>query len=134
MDKELLYEGKENTSSLSLTEFSPTGAKADINLAGKVNGKIMGLIITTHNVLMKLDTTTEFSIKSIIFSNGEPIIVMGKGTGGVFDANLNKKIDEDLTFMTMSKRLEYLNTTKGRSEGLFNLGTGEFSFKVYAVK
>jgi hypothetical protein len=130
----MLYEGKQNTSSLSLKEFSQEGAKASINLAGKVSGKVTGLVITTHDVLMKLDTKTEFSIKSIIFSDGEPIIVMGKGTGGVFDSNLNKKIEEDLTFQTPSQRLGYLNTTKGRSEGLFNLATGEFSFKVYAVK
>jgi len=88
---------------------------------------------TMHDVLMKLDTTTEFSVKSIIFSNGEPVIVMGKGTGGVFDSNLNKKIEEDLVFQTPSPRLAYLNTTKGRSEGVFNLGTGVFSFKVYTA-
>jgi hypothetical protein len=134
MEKEMLYEGKQNASSINLIEFNPQGAKADISLAGMVNGMVTGLIITTHNVLMKLDTTTEFSIKSIIFSNGEPVVVMGKGTGGVFDTNLNKKIEEDLTFQTPSQRLGYLNTTKGRSEGLFNLGTGEYSFKVYAIK
>jgi hypothetical protein len=37
-------------------------------------------------------------------------------------------------FQTPSQRLAYLNSTKGWSEGLYNLATGEYSFKVYAVK
>jgi hypothetical protein len=45
-----------------------------------------------------------------------------------------QKIEENLTFQTPSKRLAYLNTTKGRSEGLYNFETGEYKFKVYAVK
>ena len=41
--------------------------------------------MTTHNILMKPDGTGEADLRSIIFSNGEPIFVMGKATGKVVD-------------------------------------------------
>ena len=132
MEKELLFEGKENTSSVNIREFSPQGARLDVTLAGKVSGKVTGLIMTTHNALMKPDGTGEADLRSIIFSNGEPIFLWGKATGKVVDPTPIRKIEENLTFQTPSQKLAYLNTTKGRSEGLYNFGTGEYSFKVYA--
>ncbi|MCJ7634729.1 hypothetical protein MUP77_20350 [Candidatus Bathyarchaeota archaeon] len=134
MEKELLFEGKENTSSVNIREFSPQGARLDVTLAGKASGKVTGLIMTTHNALMKPDGTGEADLRSIIFSNGEPIFLWGKATGKVVDPTPIQKIEENLTFQTPSQKLAYLNTTKGRSEGLYNFGTGEYSFKVYAVK
>jgi len=132
--KELLFEGKESTSSVNIREFSPKGAMLDITVAGKVSGKVAGLIMTTHNALMKPDGTGEADVRSIIFSNGEPIFVWGKATSKMVDPTPIEKIEENLTFQTPSKRLAYLNTTKGLSEALYNLGTGEYTFKVYAVK
>lgn len=134
MEKELLFEGKENASSVNIREFSPQGARLDITAVGKVSGKVAGLIMTTHNVLLKPDGTGEADVRSIIFSNGEPIMVFGKATGEPVDPTPIMKIEENLAFQTPSKRLSYLNTTKGRSEGLFNMGKGEYSFKVYVVK
>jgi hypothetical protein len=134
MDKELLFEGKENTSSVNIKEFGQNGAKLDITLAGKVSGKVAGLIMTTHNMLMKPDGTGEADLRSIIFSNGESIMVMGKATGKMVDPAPIEKLEENLTFMTMSKKLGYLNTTKGWADATYNIATGEYSFKVYAVK
>ena len=134
MDKELLFEGKENTTSVNIKEFSPEGAKLDIMVVGKVSGKVIGQIMTTHNALMKPDNTGTADVRSIIFSNGEPIFVWGKATSKMVDPTPIEKIEENLTFQTPSKRLAYLNTTKGLSEALYNLGTGEYSFKVYAIK
>ena len=134
MDKELLFEGKENTTAVNLKEFSPEGAKLDIMVAGKVNGKVTGFIMTTHNALMKPDGTGNADVRSIIFSNGESIMVMGKATGKMVDPTPIEKIEENLTFMTGSKKLAYLNTTKGWADASYNLATGEYTFKVYAVK
>jgi hypothetical protein len=44
----------------------------DINLAGKITGKATGFIMSTHNILMKPDGTTEVDLKSIILSDGKP--------------------------------------------------------------
>jgi hypothetical protein len=134
MEKEILYEGKVMVTSINIKEFSPAGARFDATSAGKVSGKVTGLVMTTHNALMKPGGPGEADVKSIIFSNGEPIMVWGKAKSQMVDPTPIQKIEENLTFQTSSQRLAYLNTTKGLSEGLLNLGTGEYNFKVYAVK
>jgi hypothetical protein len=44
MEKELLFEGKENASTAAVKEFSPNGAVLEINLTGKISGKAAGFI------------------------------------------------------------------------------------------
>jgi hypothetical protein len=83
---------------------------------------------------MKPGGTSDVDLKSIIFSNGEPIFVSGKATGKVIDPTPIGKIEGTLTFQTPSQKLAFLNTTKGQSEALFNLATGEYNFKICAVK
>ena len=134
MDKELLFEGKESTTSVNIKEFSSEGARLGITVAGKVSGKVTGFILSTHSILMKPGGISELDLRSIIFSNDEPIFVFGKATGKIVDPTPIGKIDGDLTFQTPSQKLAYLNTTKGQSEALYNLATGEYSFKVYIVK
>jgi hypothetical protein len=134
LEKEMIFEGKESTTSVNIREFSPEGAKLSINLGGKISGKVEGFILSTHDILMKPDRTSEVEIKSIIFSNGEPIFVSGKDTGKIVDPTPIGKIEGNLAFQTPSQKLAYLNTTRGWSEALYNITTGEYTFKVYAVK
>ncbi len=134
MEKELLFEAKEKTMAINIKEFSPEGAKLDIMVGGTVSGKITGQIMTTHNSLMKPDGTGSADVKSMIFSNGEAIMVMGTANGTMVDPAPIEKIEEKLTFMTASKNLAYLNTTKGWADASYNMATGEYSAKVYAVK
>jgi hypothetical protein len=134
LEKELLFEGKEDTSSVKINGFSPDGAMLEITLFGKVNGKVTGIILSTHTILLKPDRTSEVEVKSIIFSNGEPIFIWGKDTGKVVDPTPIGKIEGNLTFQTPSQKLGYLNTTKCWTEALYNIATGEYSFKVYTVK
>jgi hypothetical protein len=134
MDRDLLFEGKENTSSVNIKEFTPEGVRLDITVTGKISGKITGQIISTHNILMKPGGTSDLELKSIIFSNGEPIFVMGKATGKIIDPTPIGKIEGNLTFQTSSQKLAYLNTTKGWSEATYNMATGEYTFKIYAVR
>lgn len=93
VEKELLFEGKENASSVNIKEFSPRGAILDITLAGKINGKASVFIMSTHNILMKPGGTSEVDLKSIIFSNGEPIFAWGKATGKVIELTPLGKIE-----------------------------------------
>jgi hypothetical protein len=134
MEKELLFEGKENTTSVNVKEFSPKGAVLDISLRGKISGKVDGFILSTHNILMKPDRTSEVEIRSMIFSNGEAVFVSGKDTGKVVDPTPIGKIEGNLTFQTPSQRLAYLNTTNSWTEATYNIATGEYNFKVYAIK
>jgi hypothetical protein len=134
MERELLFEGKENTTSVNVKEFSPKGAVLGISLRGKISGKVEGFILSTHNILMKPDRTSEVEIRSIIFSNGEAVFASGKDTGVVVDPTPIGKIEGNLTFQTPSQRLAYLNTTTGWTEATYNIATGEYTFKVYTVK
>ena len=134
MEKELLFEGIENTTSVNVKEFSPAGARLDITISGKISGKLTGQILSTHFILLKAGGVSEIDLKSVIFSNGEPVFVSGKATGKIVDPAPIGKIQGDLTFQTPSQRLAYLNTTKGWTDALYNLATGEYTFKVYAVK
>ena len=90
--------------------------------------------MSTHNILMKPDGTSEVDIKSIIFSEGKPIFAYGKATGKVIDPTPIGKIDGAITFQTPNPKLADLNATKGQSEATFNLATGEYNFKIYALK
>jgi hypothetical protein len=134
MEKDLLFEGKENTTSVNIKEFTPAGVKADITVAGKISGKVTGQILSTHSILMKAGGISELELRSIIFSNGEPIFVSGKANGKLVDPTPIGKIEGNLTFQTPSQKLLYLNTTKGWSEALYNMATGEYTFKIYALK
>jgi hypothetical protein len=134
MEKELLFEGKENTTSVNIKEFTPTGVKLDITVAGKISGKVAGQILSTHSILMKAGGISELELRSIIFSNGEPIFVSGKANGKLVDPTPIGKIEGNLTFQTPSQKLSYLNTIKGWSEALYNMATGEYTFKIYALK
>jgi hypothetical protein len=134
VEKELLFEGKENASSVNIKEFSEKGALLEITLGGKITGKTSGQILSTHTILMKMGGTSDVDIKSIVFSSGEPIFIVGKATGKLVDPTPIGKIEGTLTFQTPSQKLSYLNTVKGWSEATFNMATGEYNFKIYSSK
>lgn len=134
MEKELLFEGKENTTSVYIREFTTAGVRLDITVAGKIEGKVTGQIMSTHNILMKPGGVSELELKSVIFSNGEPIFVMGKAQGKLIDPTPIGKIEGNLSFQTPSQKLAFLNTTKGWSEATYNMATGEYAFRVFSVK
>jgi len=47
---------------------------------------------------MKSGGTSELDLKSIIFSNGEPIFILGKANGKIVDPTPIGKIEANLTF------------------------------------
>ncbi len=59
---------------------------------------------------------------------------MGKAAGTVVDPTPIFPVQLEATLPTPSKRLDFLNTTNGRVEGLVNFGTGEYTFRDYAVR
>jgi hypothetical protein len=134
LEKQLLFEGKENTNSVRVKEFSPEGARLGINLKGKITGKIEGFIMSTREILMKPDRTSEVTIRSTNLSNGETVFALEKDTGKIVDPTPTGKIEGNLTFQTPSQNLAYLNQTKGWTEALYYIATGEYTFKVYTQK
>ncbi len=83
---------------------------------------------------MKQGGVSDLEIKSIIFSNGQPVFVMGNAKGKMIDPTPIGQIEADLTFQTPSPQLSYLNSTKAKSEATYNMATGEYQFKVYIIK
>ncbi len=137
MEKELLFEIKANTQSVNIKELNEKGSILDITLAGKVSGKTTGIIMTTHNMVMKADGSVEDDLRSMIFTNDGPIRVTGKAMGKLVPHGPDptiEKIEENLTFNTPSPKLAYLNTTKVWAEATYNIATGEYSGKVYTLK
>ena len=68
LEKELLFEGKESTTSVKVADFTfrgvpfEQGVQLEITLAGAVGGKIAGQIYSTHYMLMKPDGTSEVNL------------------------------------------------------------------------
>jgi hypothetical protein len=83
---------------------------------------------------MKPDNKGSADVRSMIFSNGELIMVWGKAYGKMVDPSPIEKIGENLAYMTAFKQHAYLNITKGWADATYNLATGVNNFKVYALK
>jgi hypothetical protein len=133
LEKELLFEGKENATSVKIVDFSLLGVQLEITLAGRISGKIEGQILSTHYILMRPDGTSEFDLKSVILGNGEPILVKGRATGKAADQAQIEKSRADLTFQTLNPKMAYLNAAYAWSEATYNRASGEYTFKVYSA-
>ncbi len=132
---ELLFDVKEKVTSVTLREFTAQGARIDFNLEGQVSGRLNGLRMSTHNVLLKADGTAEGDSRTLLFTkDGEPVFLIGKVKARLIDPTPKTSVEEELSFQTPSQKLAWLNTTKGWSEGTHNFATGEFNAKVYTQK
>ena len=126
---ELWFEVKEKATSRVIKEFSDAGAKFQYNAEGEVTGKYSGKHIETVDIVLKRDGTNEFEWRAIEFTKeGDTVMFWGKGTGkqGGFQG--------EISYMTGSKKLAWLNSAKGWAEGTANLMTNETVFKVYSLK
>jgi hypothetical protein len=75
---------------------------------------------------MKMDGTNEWEIRAMeITKEGDVVMVSGKGTG-----QQNNFIGE-LTYMTNSPRLSWLNNIKARVEGSTDMKNNEAILKVW---
>jgi hypothetical protein len=61
-----------------------------------------------------------------MMENTQDLFVQDSPTAG--------RCEGDVTFQTSSKKLAWLNTTKGWIEGTIEVSTGETTAKVYAKK
>lgn len=78
------------------------------------------------------DGTRGWEAKAIeVTSDGDPIIVMMKGTARQ-ESSTVVRFEGDVSFQAASKKLAWLNTTKGWIEGTNDVSTGEAAGKVYA--
>jgi hypothetical protein len=126
---ELLFEINEKATARTVKEFSEDGAKFQYNAEGQVAGKYFGKHIETVDIVLKRDGSNQWEIRAIDFvKDGTIVMFIGKGTGkqGGFQG--------EISYMTGSKELAWLNFTEAWMEGTANLMTNETAFKIYSTK
>ena len=129
---EVVVELKAKETTTTIKGITPAGIRLEVNLKGEVNGKFNAAHLETLGVLQKPDGTREWEAKAIeVTREGDSVIVVMKGSARQ-DSRMVVRFEGEVTFQTASKKLAWLNTTKGWIEGTNDMSTGEVAGKVYA--
>jgi len=132
--KEMLAEIKEKTDAVIIKEFNQDGAMIQYNSSGEVKGKYHANHVETVDVKLKMDGTNEWEVRAIeMTKEGDVMMITGKGTGKQERA-MGGSFKGEVTYMTNSPRLNWLNNTKGWVEGMTDQKTNEATMKIYAEK
>ena len=130
----MLAEIKEKTSTVTIKEFSQDGAMIEYNSTGEVKGKYHANHVETVDVKLKMDGTNEWEVRAIeMTKEGDVVMITGKGTGKQERA-MEGSFKGEVTYMTNSPRLNWLNNTKGWVEGMTDMKTNEATIKIYQEK
>ncbi len=125
---------KGKTITTSVRDISPSGVKLELNDVGQVSGKYDASHVETTTVWINTDGTQRWEGKSIeTTKDGDFIAVLGGGTAKNTGPT-SVSWSGELTYMTQSKKLAWLNNTKAWVEGTADTAKGEFHGKVYAKK
>lgn len=112
-----------------IKEFTKDGAKMQVNSVGETKGKFNAAHTETIDVFQKMDGTNTWEGRVMdVTMDGDVIMMSGKGTGK------GNSFQGECTLMTMSKKLAWLNSTKGWVEGTADQRNGKATLKVYSVK
>ncbi len=132
--KEMLGEIKEKRTSIIIKEFMPDGAMVQYNSMGEMKGKYHAVHLETVDVKFKMDGTNEWDVKAMeMTKEGDVVMITGKGTGKM-EKPLEGSIRGEVTYMTNSPRLSWLNNSKGLVEGTTDEKNNEATLKVWPVK
>lgn len=131
---ELLLEYKGKTTTLTVRDFTPAGARIEINEQGEMKGRYNANHLETVTVLIRPDGTSEWEAKGIETTrDGDTIFLTSKGTARTEDPS-TVRYEGNVSFQTPSQKLSWLNSTKGRIEGKYNNANGESIGSIYAKK
>ncbi len=101
---------------------------------GESKGKIAGMQMETVDIVQKIDGSNEWVSRIVeTTKDGDMIVMMAKGTGKMERPTMGSFMGE-VSFMTQSKKLSWLNNTKGILEGTNDTTKNEAMYKVYASK
>src|SRR5712691_3486790 len=133
-EEEFLGELSEKTTSVTIKEFTPDGVLISYNLQGTQKGQYDATHMETVDALFKPDGTYEFEARGIDQTNdGDMVLTRAKGIGKTVSPT-SVHAEGEATYQTLSKKLGWLNSAKGRFEGTYDLSTGEFVAKIFAQK
>jgi len=132
--KEMLAEIKEKVNAIIIKEFSKDGAMMQYNSMGEVKGRYHGSHIETVDVMLKMDGTNEWEVRAMeTTKEGDVVMISGKGSGKQETA-MTGSFKGEVTYMTNSPRLSWLNNTKGWVEGIMDQRNNEATMKIYQEK
>ena len=130
----MIGEIKEKTSAITIKEFSKEGAMIQYDSVGEFKGKYHANHIETADVKLNMDGTNEWEVKAMeTTKEGDVVMVTGKGTGRQEKA-MEGSFKGEVTYMTNSSRLSWLNNTKAWIEGITDQKNNEATIKIYAEK
>ncbi len=131
---ELIGEVRGKTVTTTIREISPLGVSISNNSTGEFTGKYTASQMQTVNVSMNLDGSSSYETKAIQNTlEGDFVVVTSRGTGKA-TGPATVAFEGEAAFMTQSKKLAWLNTSKGWIEGTANNATGEYQAKFYTQK
>lgn len=132
--KDLLGEIKEKTNAVIIKELATDGAMIQYNSMGEVKGRYHANHIETADVKLKMDGTNEWEVRAMeMTKEGDVVMISGKGTGRQESA-MTGSFNGEVTYMTNSSRLSWLNNTKGWVEGMMDQKNNEATMKIYQEK
>jgi len=129
---ELIAEMKGKSNSWTLKEVSKSGVTMEVNDSGEISGKYNAQFLETTTIHMKPDGSMTWEGRGMQNSGPDMIVVTSKGTA--HRTPTTTTWEGDVTFMTQSPKLAWLNNTKGWTEGTANQADQTFTAKVYAKK
>ncbi len=130
---ELIAEIKGKTHSWTIKEVNQSGVKMEMNDQGTITGKYQANFMETTSINIKPDGTITWEGRGIQNAGADMVVVTGKGTARQTNPTTTTW-EGELTYMTKSPKLDWLNNTKGWIEGTANQAEGQFTAKVHAKK
>ncbi len=128
-NREKMLEIKDKNAVTIIKEFTKDGARIQFNSTGEVKGKYSAMHTETVDILQKMNGTNEWESRAMDTTpEGDIIMISGKGTGKM------ETFEGEYTFMTGSKKLAWLNSTKAWAEGTADMKNGGATIQVYTKK
>ena len=129
---ELIAEVKGKQSSWTIKEINQSGIKMEMNDEGTITGKYNANFMETISIHRKPDGTSNWESRGIEMAGPDMVVTTGKGTAK--STGPNNTWEGEITYMTQSPRLAWLNNTKGWIEGTANQAEREYTARVNAKK
>ena len=132
--QDMLAEIKEKVNAIIIKEFNKDGAMMQYNSMGEVKGRYHGSHIETVDIMLKMDSTNEWEVRAMEMTKESDIVMItGKGTGRQ-ESVMTGSFKGEVTYMTNSPRLTWLNNTKGWVEGMMDQRNNEATMKILQEK
>jgi hypothetical protein len=129
---ELIAEIKGKNASWTIKEINQSGVKMEMNDEGTITGKYNANFMETLSINRKQDGTSTWESRGLHMVGPDMVVTTGKGTAK--SSGPNVAWEGEITYMTQSPKLTWLNNTKGWIEGTANQAERSYTAKVHAKK